>query len=346
VGGNSTITLQLAEQLLGMGWQVGVLTRFQKDFGYSEENARHLREMGCAVRRLDAGARLGALLWLLRFGWGAVFLTIGMGMAGPVLSLGSRFRKRIFYLIQHDEAVTPLRRLGKWGRIFDEIAVITPSSLAPVREWLGPAYEDRVHWLAQFCEIEMGKPADGSRDGSVRAFGFVGSLTASKGISLLLELWRAHADLPPLLIVGDGPLRVEVEAAARDCPGRVVYRGRFAASDRVEALQGFFRDVDTLLVPINKEGDGIPTVIMESLSFGVPVITTPLGGMRAFESMLRPPVGNVVALSDYTEFGERVLAWHRQIVVSEALRAACRAYFHAHFSNEVLRKSWQAVLEK
>lgn len=352
VGGNSTITLQLASQLIEMGWKVGVLTRSQEGYGYSDSTARQLATLGCEVRRLDVDGKIpslrlvGMLSWLFRFGWGARYLTIGMGMAGPIVGLCSNFRSRIFYLIQHDEQVDPLRRLRRWVRVFDQIAVISPESLKPASEWLGHAYEGRIHWLAQFCEIAGSGGAVNTHDGNVRAFGFIGSLAASKGIEVLLNQWRSNPTLPRLIVIGDGPLRSQVESAAAETGGRIVYRGKFSASDRDRVLSAAFQEIDTLLVPITKEGDGIPTVIMEALSFGVPVITTPLGGIRAFQTTLKPEFDHIVDLSPLENFSNAVERRAQESVLTGDLRAACRGYFQKFFSNEVLRRSWSAVLNK
>jgi glycosyltransferase involved in cell wall biosynthesis len=352
VGGNSTIALQLASQLIEMGWKVGVLTRSQAGYGYSDSTARQLATLGCEVRRLDANGKIpplrlvGMLLWLLRFGWGARYLTIGMGLAGPIVGLCSHFRSRTFYLIQHDDQVDPLRRLRKWVRVFDQIAVISPESLKPASEWLGPAYEGRIHWLAQFCEITGSESAMNTHEGKVRAFGFIGSLAASKGIEVLLDQWRSDQNLPRLIVIGDGPLRSQVESAVAETNGRIVYRGKFSASDRDRVLTEAFREIDTLLVPITKEGDGIPTVIMEALSFGVPVITTPLGGMRAFQTALKPESDHIVDLSPLETFSHAVERRAREPMLTGDLHAACRGYFQKFFSNEVLRRSWGAVLNK
>jgi glycosyltransferase involved in cell wall biosynthesis len=68
-------------------------------------------------------------------------------------------------------------------------------------------------------------------------FLYLGALSPHKGISMLLEAWRAVArDIAAtLLIAGDGPQRGEVEAAARDCPS-IRYLGYLDDVGKVGAM--------------------------------------------------------------------------------------------------------------
>ncbi len=105
----------------------------------------------------------------------------------------------------------------------------------------------------------------------------VASLTANKGHRLLLEafaqVFRTHPTVR-LAIVGGGPLRQEIEAAARKL-----------AIDQSVSLLGVRNDVfellrasDIFVLPSqNREGLGV--ALIEAMAAGLPVIGTNLGGI-------------------------------------------------------------------
>lgn len=104
-----------------------------------------------------------------------------------------------------------------------------------------------------------------------------GRLVAAKGVRPLLAAWRS-LDAPlrrdwTLLAVGDGPLRPELEAAARDAePGEIVCAGAIAASNMAE----FYAGADLLLFP--SLGDPWGLVVNEALACGVPALCSKLAG--------------------------------------------------------------------
>ncbi len=102
-------------------------------------------------------------------------------------------------------------------------------------------------------------------------FLFVGRLTEEKGISVLLDCWRRHPDLPMLRILGTGPLEAEVRAAAASLP-HVTWMGSRNPSEVLHRM-GRAR---ALLCP-SLWYEGMPRVVIESLAVGTPVIASRLG---------------------------------------------------------------------
>jgi glycosyltransferase involved in cell wall biosynthesis len=103
-------------------------------------------------------------------------------------------------------------------------------------------------------------------------FLFAGRLSAEKGVALLLDAW-ARRPAGTLRIAGDGPLRGLVQAAA-DSRSDVVYLG---AKDHAGVLAAM-RDSAVVLAPSTWH-DVLPTVILEALAAGRPVLGTDLGGI-------------------------------------------------------------------
>ena len=106
-------------------------------------------------------------------------------------------------------------------------------------------------------------------------FLFASRLSAEKGLELVLEAWsrRPEGALGTLRIAGDGPLRSVAEAAARS-RSDVVYLG---PKDRA-GVQAAMREA-AVVIAASTWDDVLPTVIIEALAAGRPVIGTRLGGI-------------------------------------------------------------------
>lgn len=108
---------------------------------------------------------------------------------------------------------------------------------------------------------------------------FLGRISPEKGIADLLELARRCAERPPerrrwrLAVAGTGPLAAQVEAAARALPGDVLtYLGFQQGPGRVYA------DAAALLLPSSHEG--MPLVVLEAFSWGLPAVAYDIPGVR------------------------------------------------------------------
>jgi glycosyltransferase involved in cell wall biosynthesis len=104
---------------------------------------------------------------------------------------------------------------------------------------------------------------------------YVGRLSEEKGIRVLCEAWRRLSPPPPLIIVGDGPLKEQVVSVARDLPS-VRYLGRQDPPAVMELMQS----ARTLIVP-SLWFEGFPMVIAEAYSTGLPVIASNLGSLTS-----------------------------------------------------------------
>ncbi len=126
---------------------------------------------------------------------------------------------------------------------------------------------------------------------------FLGNLFERKGIADLLVA-LAHPGIPActLLVAGGGDVgRYSARAEALGLGGRVRFAGWVDQAGAAACLA----EADALVLPSYDEG--LPLVILEALSLGVPVVTTPVGAIPEVladgDTALLVPPGDVAALA-------------------------------------------------
>ena len=138
----------------------------------------------------------------------------------------------------------------------------------------------------------------------------VGTLHEVKGQIYLIEACRVLGERGVNIVchfVGDGPdmpiLAKKVEQAGLS--DKIIFHGRQTQERIAQILQ----DVDVLAAPsvptLDGRREGIPVVLMEAMSSGVPVIASNLSGipelvLNEYTGLLFPP-GDIVALADGLE---------------------------------------------
>jgi len=129
----------------------------------------------------------------------------------------------------------------------------------------------------------------------------VGRLSKEKAHADLIEAFKQLCDMHPeldsrLLIVGDGPEREPLEAAARvsGIGRRIIFAGQ--AAD----VRPYYTLADVFVLPSHSEGS--PNVLLEAMAARVPVVATAVGGVLEIveneKSALVVPAGDLKALSE------------------------------------------------
>lgn len=106
---------------------------------------------------------------------------------------------------------------------------------------------------------------------------FVGRLAEKKGVTYLIEAMKSIDAL--LVIVGDGPLRKDLQKQAAEIKNKVIFLG----AKTHEELKTIYASADVFVAPsvTAKDGDqeGFGLVMLEAMASGLPIIANNSGGI-------------------------------------------------------------------
>jgi glycosyltransferase involved in cell wall biosynthesis len=274
------------------GFDVDVATMHGSG-GFGQELAR----LGLTPYRLDldhkydlrARGRLRSLILRGRYdvvhshGWPCLLfaaLAVPRGTRAPVLvttehNVTNRRRRPL---------LRPVDRL--LYRPYSNIVAVSQAVADSLARW-HPGLEPRITTIHNGILPDRFVASSGARERIRKEHGIperapalvtvAGGLTAQKGIDVLLtalaSLSGTDALRPHLVLVGDGPLRSDLDGQAR----------RLDLTPRVHFL-GFRSDIPDLLAAADlfvlpSRWEGCPMVLLEAMAAGVPVVATRVGGV-------------------------------------------------------------------
>jgi glycosyltransferase involved in cell wall biosynthesis len=150
---------------------------------------------------------------------------------------------------------------------------------------------------------------------------FAGRLSQEKGVATLVAAWEHVQPDIPLKIVGDGPLRGDLEAQAkkRGLTG-ITFCGRLSRDETIATVKGArFQITPSLWY------EGFPRVIVEAFACGVPVLCSRLGGMQ--EIVEESSTGLHFNPGDAQDLANKAQwAWNHPAELAEMGRAARRKF--------------------
>lgn len=185
---------------------------------------------------------------------------------------------------------------------------------------------------------EVFRPAASGTRTSPPLVMFVGALTVGKRpdrfIELIVEL-RALGIPVRAEIIGDGPLRAQIGAAA-DSAGVELLGSR---SDVAEQL----RRADVVVFPSRPEGEGMPGVLIEAGLSGVPTVATDVPGVRAIVD--DGQTGSIVPVDDLPALTAATSILLRDPERRSAMGRAAREHCLPRFSVDAAGSRLLAILE-
>jgi glycosyltransferase involved in cell wall biosynthesis len=220
------------------------------------------------------------------------------------------------------------------------------------RDLLGPTGAERrgrcvLRLLPNAVDLGTYAPADEGRDDVRRRLGLpggtlfvtTGRFSRQKAQDVLLRAWGRVAEEDPrahLLLIGDGPLRTELEAAA---PERTSFLGER-------------QDVPLLLQASDvyvsaSRWEGMSYAMLEGLASGLPIVCTDVAGAREV-LVLRddyevPSAGAVVAVEDDAALSKEMIRRCRDNGLRRAEGAAARRRALARHDVSEWRRDMRAV---
>jgi len=162
------------------------------------------------------------------------------------------------------------RLLGTWSRLIDYYLV--PTQFARRKFIAGGLPPDKILVKPNFVHPD---PGVGNGDRSYALF--VGRLSPEKGLQTLLAAWALLPASIPLHIVGDGPLRAELEEYARQHGLSSV---RFLGSLPWDEVMAAMKKARCVILPSECYEGALPLTVVEAFATGTPVIVSKLGAMQ------------------------------------------------------------------
>lgn len=146
----------------------------------------------------------------------------------------------------------------------------------------GMIFADPKHWEKMkivHCGIEPERYGHRDRSKPGKRLIFVGRLAPIKGVSVLLDAFAKTREAHPdghLTVVGDGPLRADLEARAKalGLGESVTFTGYLSTQEVAAQLDA----ADIFVLPSFSEG--VPVVLMEAMAARMPVIGPKVAGVE------------------------------------------------------------------
>ena len=173
----------------------------------------------------------------------------------------------------------PARAFLRWYCRRSRLVAISESTRAMIAPYAEGRPVTVIPYGVPLPESEAGLRAEPS--GPPRIL-FVGRLVARKGVDRLLEALATIADREwRLEIVGFGPERdpLERRAAELGLSDRVEFLGRVSSDDLVAAYRRAACFVLPATLDERADTEGLGVVLLEAMSYGVPVVATRRGGI-------------------------------------------------------------------
>jgi N-acetyl-alpha-D-glucosaminyl L-malate synthase BshA len=239
-------------------------------------------------------------------------------------------------------------------------AVTAVSQFLQKTAYEGLGIEREVHVVPNFVDTKQFQPLDSCRltveagcvgmrrgedaetiDPEEKVLLHISNFREVKRVTDLIEIMRIVVNEIPnsrLIIVGDGPERIDVERRIE----------KLELCNNVHLLgvrtnmQEIFCGTDAFL--LNSKVEGMPLVLLEAMACGIPVVTTPAGGVP---ELVRPGVDGIVTKGfEHDEFAQAVIDILEKDSLRKTLAKAGRKRVVESFSSERIVPMYEKVFEE
>ena len=165
-----------------------------------------------------------------------------------------------------------LWRANLAAKVADRTIVTTGEMASYVLRWVARA---RILLVPNGVDTSLFRPDETHVERSEKVVLYVGRLSSEKNLNLLIDaVSLVEKARVKLVLVGDGGLRGELEARARQTGVQVEFRGVVPNQE----LPAILADADVFVLPSSREGH--PKALLEAMSCGLPCVGTNVPGIR------------------------------------------------------------------
>lgn len=202
---------------------------------------------------------------------------------------------------------------------------------------------DRLFFLPNVVDIDYYEQIRGQRENDTVQIIGVGSLWKPKRFDRFLTtiaLLRKHTNkVFRVVIIGDGPLRMQLEKQAADLgllPDVVEFTGD------LPDVMPVYRESDILM--LTSDHEGTPNVVLEAMASGLPVVATNVGGVP--EIIQHGKTGYLADPKDESMMVEILLALVNDPNLRGEIGNRARQYVEKHHSLVQLTHNLEKLYEK
>jgi glycosyltransferase involved in cell wall biosynthesis len=237
---------------------------------------RFVRSIDLLHCRVPTPAAVFACAWARLIGRPVIVLVVG-DLEALLPSMPYRGLKRLLW-----RAYTAFEELGVQWMVNGSLAFANGTALAEKHRRRGHAVIETRTTTIETADIATRDDTCGGR--SIRVL-TVSRIDPRKGLRILPEALRMLVDRgvdatidivgPAVGAPGDAERRqIDADASARGVGGRL----RFVGAVPLRRLLPLYRDYDIFVLP-TLPGEGIPRVLLEAMTGGLPVVTTRVAGI-------------------------------------------------------------------
>ena len=169
---------------------------------------------------------------------------------------------------------------------------------------------------------------------------FVGRLVEKKGVEFLIKAMVSVQNQIPnaeLIIIGDGPLRAEMNQLANRLKITAHFRGVMSSSDIQEQMQEVRVFCLPSVIAQNGDSEGFGMVLLEAQASGLPVITSAVGGRD--EGILEGKTGFSFKEGDVLSLSQHILNLLNNNKLTDEMSAAGPKFISDNFNIDQCTKT-------
>ncbi|MEN6644352.1 MAG: glycosyltransferase family 4 protein [Armatimonadia bacterium] len=285
-GGGGRIALELARRMAGLGHEIEIVTAACGDLPLDEVlDGVRIRRLPCGRKHLEysTGTEKARYIAAAVKALQRQALDYDLIHAHFILPAGLVAALRpLPYLVTCHGSDVPghnpyegawehrlMRSL--WRRVVDRAgAIVSPSqNLCDLLLRVDPSLDAKLHRIPN--GYPCGKFAESTHEGGIL---MLSRLIPLKGFQWFLQGLQGLDLGVDVSLVGDGPMRAELEALANETPTKVIFHGWL--DNDSPRLRELFESASIFVFP--SEAENFPTVLLEAMDAGLAIVTTNVKG--------------------------------------------------------------------